>query len=25
MSIEELYAKISNTLTILTTGGERHE
>nr|UVY65163.1 MAG: putative ATPase of the ABC class [Bacteriophage sp.] len=25
MSIEELYAKISDTLTILTTGGERHE
>lgn len=25
MSTEELYAKISDTLTILTTGGERHE
>lgn len=25
MSIEELYAKISDTLTILTTGGECHE
>lgn len=25
MSSEELYAKISDTLTILTTGGEKHE
>ena len=25
MSNEELYAKISDTLTMLTTGGEHHE
>lgn len=25
MTNEELYAKISDTLTILTTGGEHHE
>ena len=25
LSNEELYAKISDTLTVLTTGGEKHE
>ena len=25
MSNEQLYAKISDTLTVLTTGGEQHE